>query len=99
MDNVNEFMYSIYKKQLVSFIKRRPNKQAKLFVMARLEDLSSFMEVYFSDSAFQDCKIILCLNVKKGYEMINKFSNITNNLNRLLNEGIELAVIINQANM
>ena len=47
----------------------------------------------------QECKIILCLDVKKGYEMINKFSNITSNLNRLLNEGIELAVIINQSNM
>lgn len=99
MDKVNEFMFNIYKKQLVSFIKRRPNKQAKLVIMARLEDLSSFIEVYFSDITFQDCKIILCLNVKKGYEMINKFSNITNNLNRLLNEGVELAVIINQSNM
>ena len=99
MDKINEFMCNIYKKQLVSFIKRRPNKQAKLFVVAKLEDLSSFIEVYFSDLAFQDCKIILCLNVKKGYEMINKFSNITNNLHRLLHEGIELAVMINQSNM
>ena len=99
MDKINEFMCSIYKKQLVSFIKRRPNKQAKLFVVAKLEDLASFMEVYFSDLSFQDCKIILCLNVKKGYEMINKFSNITNNLHRLLSEGIELAVMINQSNM
>ena len=99
MDKVNELMYSIYKKQLVSFIKRRPNKQAKLVIVARLEDLASFIEVYFSESSFQDCKIILCLNVKKGYEMINKFSNITNNLNRLLNEGVELAVMINQSNM
>lgn len=99
VDKVNELMHTIYKKQLFSFMKRRPNKQAKLVISLKLEDLASFIEVYFSESSFQDCKIILCLNVKKGYEMINKFSNITNNLNRLLNEGVELAVIINQSNM
>ena len=98
-DKVNELMYAIYKKQLVSFIKRRPNKQSKLVIFARLEDLASFIEVYFSERSFQECKIILCLDVKKGYEMINKFSNITSNINRLLNEGIELGVVINQANM
>jgi EAL domain-containing protein (putative c-di-GMP-specific phosphodiesterase class I) len=99
LDKVNELMYNIYKKQLVSFIKKRPNKQSKLLIFARLEDLSSFIEVYFSESSFQDCKIILSLDVKKGYEMINKFSNISNNLNRLLNEGVELACLINQSNM
>ena len=99
LDKVNEFMRAVYKRQLFSFIKRRPNKQAKLVIGLKLEDIASFMEVYFSESSFQDCKIILCLNVRKGYEMINKFSNITNNLNRLLNDGIQLAVIINQSNM
>ncbi len=98
-DKVNEFMYNVYKKQLVSFMKKRPNKQAKLVIPLKLEDLSSFMEAYLTEASFQDCKIILCLDVKKGYEMINKFSNIANNLNRLLNEGIELAVNINQSNM
>lgn len=98
-DKVNELMYNIYKKQLVSFMKRRPNRQSKLVIFARLEDLSSFVEVYFSEASFQDCKILLCLDVKKGYELINKFSNITSNLNRLINEGIELGVVINQANM
>jgi len=99
VDKVNEFMYNVYKKQLVSFVKRRPNKQARLMIFARLEDLANFIEVYFSERSFQECKIILCLDVKKGYEMINKFSNITNNINRLLNEGIELAVMINKSNM
>ena len=98
-DKVNELMYHVYKNQLVSFMKRRPHKQSKLVIFARLEDLASFVEVYFSESAFQDCKIILCLDVKKGYELINKFSNITSNIGRLLNEGIELGVVINQANM
>lgn len=99
LDKVNELMYNIYKKQLVAFIKRRPNKQSKLVIFARLEDLASFMEVYFSERSFQECKIILCLDVKKGYEMINKFSNISNNINRLLNEGVELACMINPSNM
>lgn len=98
-DKVNELMRTIYKRQLVAFIKKRPNKQAKLVLHAKLEDLASFIEVYFSERSFQDCKIILCLNVKKGYEMINKFSNISNNINRLINEGVELAVMINPSNM
>lgn len=99
LDKVNELMYNIYKKQLFSFIKRRPNKQSRLVIVARLEDLASFIEVYFSERSFQECKIILCLDVKKGYEMINKFSNITSNINRILNAGVELAVMINQYNM
>jgi hypothetical protein len=73
-------MSTIYKKQLLTFIKRRPTKQSRLIIHAKLEDLGSLIDVYFSERSFQECKIILCLDVKKGYEMINKFSNISSNI-------------------
>ena len=81
------------------FIKKRPTKQSKLVIHARLEDLASLIEVYFSERSFQECKIILCLDVKKGYEMINKFSNISSNIGKLLNGGVELATLISSGNM
>lgn len=99
MDKADVLMTTIYRKQLMSFIKRRPSKQSRLILTARLEDLSSLIEVYFSERSFQECKIILCLDVKKGYEMINKFSNISSNISRLLNGDVELATIINTTNM
>ena len=99
LDKLDEVMMTIYKKQLMFFIKKRPNKQSKLVIHARLEDLASLIEVYFSERSFQECKIILCLDVKKGYEMINKFSNISSNIGRLLHGGVELATLINSGNM
>ena len=99
MDKADQLMTTIYRKQFLTFIKRRPSKLSRLVINARLEDLSSLIEVYFSERSFQECKVILCLDVKKGYEMINKFSNISSNISRLLNGGVELATIINHNNM
>ena len=99
MDKADQLMTTIYRKQFLTFIKRRPSKLSRLVINARLEDLSSLIEVYFSERSFQECKVILCLDVKKGYEMINKFSNLSSNISRLLNGGVELATIINPNNM
>lgn len=99
MDKVDALMTTIYRKQFMSFIKRRPSKLSRLVINAQLSDLSSLIEVYFSERSFQECKIMLCLDVRKGYEMINKFSNISSNISRLLNGGMELATVINSNNM
>jgi hypothetical protein len=99
MEKTDLLMTTIYRKQFLAFIKRRPSKLSRLIISAKLEDLSSLMEVYFSERSFQECKVMLYLDVKKGYEMINKFSNISSNISRLLNGGVELITSINSNNM
>lgn len=98
-DKIDSLMNIVIDNQLVNYLKKRPNKSSKLFIKLKLEDLSNFLEVYFSNPSYSDCKIVICLNVRKGYEMINKFSNISSNISKIIEEGIELAVIINYSNM
>ena len=85
--------------QLISYLKKRPKKSSKLFINLNLGDLPIFLEKYLSNSAYSDCKVVICLNVKKGYEMLNKFSNISATISKIIEEGIEFSVEINYANM
>lgn len=98
-DKIDQFMSIVIDNQLVSYIKKRPNKNSKLYLNLKLEDLSTFLEIYLSNPSYSDCKIVICLNVKKGYEMINKFSNISSNISRIIEEGIEFALEIDTGNM
>ena len=85
--------------QLINYLKKRPKKSSKLFINLMLEDLPVFLEIYLSNPAYSDCKIVICLNVKKGYEMLNKFSYISSTIGKIIGEGIELALEINYSNM
>ena len=98
-DKIDQFMSTILNNQIINNIKKRPNKSSKLFLKLKLEDLSTFLEVYLSNESYSDCKIIICLDVRKGYEMINKFSNISSNISKIIDEGIEFALEINYGNM
>lgn len=98
-ENKETMISQIIDQQLINYLKRRPKKSAKLFLNLRLEDLSAFLETYFSNRAYSDCKIVICLNVKKGYEMINKFPYISSNISKIVEEGIEFATEINYSNM
>ncbi len=98
-DKVDKLMYSLIDAELVNFIKKRPMKSSKIFINLQLEDLSTFLEVYLSNHSYNECKIVIILNVKKGYEMINKFSNISSSVSKIVDEGIEIAVDINYSNM
>lgn len=98
-DKVEQLMNITIDSQLVNYIKKRPNKRSKLFIELKLEDLSSFLEIYLSNPSYSECKIVICLNAKKGYEMINKFSNISSNISKIIEEGIDFAVQINYNNM
>lgn len=96
---IDKFMSIVIDNQLVNYMKKRPNKNSKLFINLKLEDLSTFLEIYLSNPSYSDCKIVICLNVKKGYEMINKFSNISSNISKVIEEGIEFALEIDTNNM
>lgn len=98
-DKIDQFMNVVIDGKLVNYLKKRPNKNSKLFINLKLEDLSSFLEVYLSNNSYGDCKIVICLDVRKGYEMINKFSNISSNISKIVEEGIEFALILNYNNM
>lgn len=98
-DKINKLMDVLINCQLINYIRKRPSKNAKLFINLKLEDLSNFLEIYLSNPSYSECKIVVCLNVKKGYEMINKFSNISSNISKLLEEGIQLALEIDTGNM
>lgn len=98
-DKIEQLMNILINSQLVNYLKRRPNKNSKLFINLKLEDLGPFLEVYLSNQAYSDCKIVICLNVKKGYEMITKFSNVSSNISKIIQEGIEFAAEINYSNM
>lgn len=98
-DRIETLMYTLIDSQLMSFIKKRPLKSSKLFINLQLEDLTTFLEVYLSNHSYSECKIVILLNVKRGYEMINKFSNISSSINKIVDEGIEIAVDINYSNM
>jgi len=98
-NKIDQFMIAIIDNQLISYIKKRPNKSSKLFINLKLEDLATFLEVYLSNPSYSDCKIVICLDVRRGYEMINKFSNISSNISKIIQEGIEFALLINYNNM
>ena len=57
------------------------------------------LEKYLSNPAYSECKIVICLNVKKGYEMLYKFSYISSTISKIIEEGIEIALEINYSNM
>lgn len=98
-ENKETLIGIIINQQLMNYLKRRTRKTSKLFLNLRLEDLSAFLEIYLSNPAYSECKIVVCLNVKKGYEMINKFSYISSTINKIVEEGIEFAAEINYSNM
>lgn len=98
-DLIDKFMGILIDNQLVNYMKKRPNKNSKLYLNLKLEDLATFLEIYLSNPSYVDCKIVICLNVKKGYEMINKFSNISSTISKIIEEGIELALEIDAGNM
>lgn len=85
--------------QLVNYLKKRPKKSSKLFLKLKLEDLPAFLEVYLSQASYSDCKIVIHLDVKKGYEMVNKFSYISSTIEKIIEEGIEIATELNYSNM
>jgi len=94
-----ELIATIINNQLINYLKRRPKKSSKLFLTLKLEDLPIFLEIYLSNSAYSDCKIVVCLNVKKGYEMLNKYSYISATISKIIEEGIEFALEINYSTM
>jgi len=98
-DKIDQLMSVVIDCELINYIKKRPTKNSKLFLNLKLEDLATFLEVYLSNSSYSDCKIVICLDARKGYEMINKFPNISSNISRIIEEGIEFALIINYGNM
>jgi len=98
-DLIDKFMSVIINNQLVNYMKKRPHKNSKLYLNLKLEDLATFLEIYLSNPSYSDCKIVICLNVKKGYEMINKFSNISSTISKIIEEGIEIALEIDTSNM
>ncbi len=98
-NNINNLSNIIINDQLVNYIKKRPNKSSKIFINLKLEDLTTFLEVYLSNPSFSECKIVICLDVKKGYEMINKFSSISASIEKIIEERIEFATDINYNNM
>lgn len=98
-DLIDKFMGIVIDNQLVNYMKKRPNKNSKLYLNLKLEDLATFLEIYLSNPSYVDCKIVVCLNVKKGYEMINKFSNISSTISKIIEEGIEIALEIDTGNM
>lgn len=98
-DKLEELLGIIIDNQLISYIKKRPKKSAKLFVSLKLEELPVFLETYLSNPAYSDCKIVICLNVKKGYEMLNKYSYISSTISKIIEEGIEFALEINYSTM
>ena len=95
----DELVSAVIDNQLINYLKKRPKKSSKLFINLSLEELPVFLETYLSNSAYGDCKIVVCLNVKKGYEMINKFSSISSTISKMIEEGIEFALEINYSNM
>ena len=98
-DKLEELLGVIIDNQLISYIKKRPKKSAKLFISLKLEELPVFLETYLSNPAYSDCKIVVCLNVKKGYEMLNKYSYISSTISKMIEEGIEFALEINYSTM
>lgn len=98
-DKIDQLMSTVIDEQLIDYLKKRPMKTSKLFINLHLEDLATFLEVYLSNPSYSDCKIVICLDVKKGYEMINKFPNISSNISKIIEEGIEFALTINYSNM
>ena len=95
----DELLSIMIDNQLITYLKRRPKKSSKLFLNLKLEELPIFLEKYLSNPAYSECKIVICLNVKKGYEMLNKFSYISSTISKIIEEGIELALEINYSNM
>lgn len=95
----DDLIATIIDNQLINFLKKRPKKRSKLFIKLTLEELPLFLEIYLSNSAYSDCKIVILLNVKKGYEMLNKFSYISGTISKIIEEGIEFALEINYSNM
>lgn len=98
-DVIEKFMGIVIDNQLVNYMKKRPHKNSKLYLNLKLEDLATFLEIYLSNESYSDCKVVICLNVKKGYEMINKFSNISSTISKIIEEGIEIALEIDVGNM
>ena len=98
-DKTDELLGIIIDNQLISYIKKRPKKSSKLFISLKLEELPIFLETYLANSAYSDCKIVICLNVKKGYEMLNKYSYISSTISKIIEEGIEFALEINYSTM
>lgn len=95
----DRLMTTVIDSQLVSYLKKRPKKSAKLFLRLKLEDLPAFLETYLSNPAYSDCKIVVYLDVKKGYEMLNKYSYISSTISKIVDEGIEIASELNYSNM
>lgn len=98
-DKTDELLGIIIDNQLISYIKKRPKKSSKLFISLKLEELPIFLETYLANPAYSDCKIVICLNVKKGYEMLNKYSYISSTISKIIEEGIEFALEINYSTM
>lgn len=98
-DKIDQFMSTAIDAQLINYIKKRTSKNSKLFLNLKLEDLTTFLEVYLSNQSYSDCKIVICLDVRRGYEMINKFSNISSNISKIIEEGIEFALEVNYSNI
>ena len=98
-DKYENLLSTIIDSQLINYLKKRTKKRAKLFINLNLDEVQIFLDTYLSNAAYSDCKIVICLNIKKGYEMLNKFPYISSAISKLIEEGIEFALEINYSNM
>lgn len=85
-----------FRSKLTDFMKNRPNRRLNLLIEMKLEDVNSFKETLLSDSTFSGCKTIICLDIRKGFESIYRNPEILDDINKIINERIEVALIINE---
>lgn len=92
----NQLMSINFKSKLTNFMKNRPFKRSKLLIDMKLEDLVLFREIFLSDSSFSGCKTIICLDIRKGFDIVYRSPEILDELMKIINERIEVALIINE---
>ncbi len=90
-------LMNIYIRNLFAgFLKKRPDKKSKLLTRMMLEDVLYYIDVLTSENSFMDCKNILCLDVRKEFDVIHRQISIINNISKLIDQGVEIGLIIDE---
>ena len=95
-NSYEKFIDIYFKSHIFSFMKKRPYKRSKLLLNLKLEDVIEFHEFIMSDNTFVGTKIIINLDVRKGFDVINRKPQVMETLNKINNQRIEIALLINE---
>jgi len=92
---VDQLKVNIYRKMIFNYLKRRMSKRHRLVVTMGIEDLAVFTDLYYSEPACSEIKLLLVLDIQKNLKSLRNNSTLVENVKKLKDDGVELGIRIN----